>query len=77
MCLIANGLIMLENTLLDNRKLSSLDAIVVIAGGREPTFSGSIAPYIDDVAPDPLFTHLVDSEETRAREVGFVAQSAV
>src|ERR1035441_5265441 len=77
MGLVADGLVVFENALLDDGKLGGFHAIVVEARGGQAAIGGAIAPYIHQVAANAQRAHLVRGQEAGPGEVGLVAQGAI
>src|ERR1039458_3017851 len=77
MGLVADGLVVFENALLDDGKLGGFHSIVVEARGGQTAIGGAIAPYIHQVAANAQRAHLVRGQKAGAGEVGLVAQGAI
>src|ERR1022692_2505623 len=77
MGLVADGLVVFENALLDDGKLGGFHSIVVEARGGQAAIGGAIAPYIHQVAANAQRAHLVRGQEAGPGEVGLVAKGAI
>src|ERR1017187_4558486 len=77
MGLVADGLVVFKNALLDDGKLGGFHAIVVEARGGQAALGGAVAPYVHQVAAHAQRAHLVRGQEAGPGEVGLVAQGAI
>src|SRR5262249_49182978 len=75
--LLARGLVMLENALLDDREFAGLHAVIVIAGGGEAALIGAVAPDVDNVAANSMFAHLLSGEKAGAGVIRLITERSV
>src|SRR5580658_3569923 len=77
MGLIANGLIVLEHALLDDRKLSGENPVIVILHRRESAVVGTVSEHVEQLAAEGKISHFLGGQETRARVIRFISKRPV
>ena len=75
--LIANSLIVLEHALLDDRKLGSQNAVVIVLDGREPAIVRAVAEDVDQLAAKREVPEFLRRKKAGARVIRLISQRAV